>query len=313
MGGLFSKNNKIAGGHAAPDENCDPGGAPRHSGKQTHALVVCLNYGDNKYAPDYELTSTIDGDNFVKLLAACGVTDVTTLYDHAANTAAVVKAIRDVGARCKPGDYFVIYYSGHGAQVKERKKGSELSGFDSALCLVEPGGRKEGYFTSGSYLIDDDLAKNVIQSIHEDVKFILLTDCCHSGSIADLDSTNWGNIHAVAFAGCLDEQESNDTGNGGIFTHAMLMAISKFSGSQNNDEDYSCAQLYNATLKYDFQNYGDSTDSQTISISQTDALAGSENMAWPLIPLQHFSSPLPKTQGMVAKIAQKSSKLLGLK
>lgn len=304
MGGLFSK--KITDGQKAPDENNHPGGAPKHTGGQTHAIVACLDYGDNKYAPEYTLTSTKDGKNFLDLLRACGVNDITSLFDHGANTAAVIKAIRDVGSRCKPGDYFVFYYSGHGAQVKNND-GTELSGFDSALCLVEPGG---AYFTPASYMIDDDFSKHIIQSINEDVKVIVLTDCCHSGSIADLDAADWGNIHACAFAGCLDNQESNDTGNGGVFTHSMLMAISKFSGKTANNQDYSCAQLYNATLKYDYQNYGDSTIDQTISISNSDALGCPSFMAWPLIPHEHYSCPLPKTQGAGNKILNKTGKLL---
>merc|ERR1719327_2589280 len=73
---------------------------------------------------------------------------------------------------------------------------------------------------------DDVFADVVTSSLDESVRILILTDCCHSGSIADLDNECWHGRQAVSITGCLDEQTSGDIGRGGIFTHSMLMAVS---------------------------------------------------------------------------------------
>lgn len=39
-----------------------------------------------------------------------------------------------MAASCEPGDFFVVYYSGHGTNVEDQD-GDEEDGNDEALCL----------------------------------------------------------------------------------------------------------------------------------------------------------------------------------
>ena len=68
-----------------------------------------------------------------------------------------------------------VFFTGHGAQVKDRN-GDEDDGFDEAMV-----------FDSG-HIIDDDLLVLVEDSCPKNLRLFLLTDCCHSGSIWDLQS-----------------------------------------------------------------------------------------------------------------------------
>ena len=67
-----------------------------------------------------------------------------------------------------------IFYTGHGSSVKDAS-GDELDGFDEAMI-----------FDNG-YVLDDQLAKYLANYAHGQ-RIILLTDCCHSGSMWDIQS-----------------------------------------------------------------------------------------------------------------------------
>lgn len=300
--GNACKTSKYGNGEIAPDDHNDEGGAPKHTGASMHALVVCVNYQKD---PGYELTATDDGDNILQLLDVCGCTDVVKLYNDQCTIAAVEKAIADVASRCRRDDYFIFYYSGHGGQVPD-EDGDEEDGMDSTLCLVGadgvafPKGRK---FPS---MTDDDFAATVQNALPAGVNLIVLADCCHSGTITDFDKPEWGKTRGCTFSGCLDEQESEDTGAGGIFTHALLLAISNFTISRN--DDYSCAQLYNAMTHQNEKNF---KGEQVICVSCTNACDSPADLAWPLIPLKPYASPATKKS--LRRLAMQSSTHLTMK
>ncbi|KAH0792242.1 Clan CD, family C14, metacaspase-like cysteine peptidase [Histomonas meleagridis] len=68
-----------------------------------------------------------------------------------------------------------IFYTGHGASIKD-VSGDEDDGYDE--CMV---------FDHG-YVLDDDLAKQLSSYAKNGHRVLLLTDCCHSGSIWDIQS-----------------------------------------------------------------------------------------------------------------------------
>jgi len=68
-----------------------------------------------------------------------------------------------------------VFFTGHGAQVKD-KSGDEDDGFDEAMV-----------FDSG-HIVDDDLLVLLEEATPKTLRVLLLTDCCHSGSIWDLQS-----------------------------------------------------------------------------------------------------------------------------
>merc|ERR1712032_1584467 len=161
-------------------------------------------------------------------------------YDEQCTKENVLAAIEEVGRRCGEDDYFVLYYSGHGTQVDD-EDGDEDEGKDEALCLVSP----DGQISYETLLIDDDFAEHLTDSIDESARIIILTDCCHSGTICDFDKEIWEDREAISMAGCLDNQTSGDIGKGGIFTHSMLLAIDQLQDA--GEEDYSVGMLFNGT------------------------------------------------------------------
>lgn len=203
------------------------------------------------------------------------------LINNEANKENVLAHIHDVASRCEEGDYFVFNYSGHGANVKDND-GDEADGEDEALCLVTP----EGELSWPDFLTDDDFAEAITDAVPHGVKVLILCDCCHSGTIGDFKNESWDGRTAISLSGCTDNQTSGDTGNGGIFTHAMLLAIDALQ--KQGQDDYSVAQMYNGQLEQDDQVF---SSEQDITIKWTREYHGAEDMAWPLVPVQDYRAP----------------------
>lgn len=259
--------------------------APIISGSGTVRILICaLDYKQTANP----LTCTIDAKNFKELASACGVTDVTAMYDEQCQAPLVEQQIRQVGGRCQPDDYFIFYYSGHGTNVADQS-GDERDGQDEAFCFVD----SNGQISLQSCMIDDDFARIMVESTNPDVRIIILTDCCHSGTIADLSWSDWTGRDALSITGCLDNQTSGDIGKGGIFTHSMLLAIDKLA--QSGESDYSVGLLYNATLEEDDAVFN---SAQEITM-QCASGCSPDRVAWPLIPTRPYSAPLKQAQQSV--------------
>lgn len=240
-------------------------------------LMTCLDY---KETPN-PLTATEDGANFMTLLNACGVTDVTYMENLQCSAAAVKDAIEDVASRCDEDDLFIYFYAGHGTSVPD-KDGDEDDGKDEALCFVNG---ETGQVSLKTVMIDDDFADTVQACLNPATQMLIITDCCHSGTIADLTGQDWNGFKVVAIAGCTDEQTSGDTGRGGICTHSLLMAVQDFA---DEGEDAPCvAEVYNHTLTHDDETFH---SEQIISISSSPGFTPNE-MCWPLVPPAGYVAP----------------------
>lgn len=255
--------------------------APKVSGEgEIHMLIVALDYKRTQNP----LTCSQDGRNMEALARQCGVTDLVSMYDEQCTKEAVLAAIGQVGGRCGEDDYFILYYSGHGTQVNDEDE-DEDEGQDEALCLVDG----QGQVSRSTLLIDDDLAEILTGAVDEDARILVLTDCCHSGTICDFDKEIWAGRQACSIAGCLDSQTSGDMGKGGIYTHSMLLAIDQLEDA--GQEDYSVGMLYNATVENDDKVFNSAQD---ITIQCPPDFTPHE-MAWPLIP-DGFNYLAPLTQ-----------------
>ena len=67
-----------------------------------------------------------------------------------------------------------IFYTGHGCSIRD-KNGDESDGYDEVLL-----------FDNG-YVVDDELADYLVKYAHGQ-RIVLLSDCCHSGSMWDIQS-----------------------------------------------------------------------------------------------------------------------------
>lgn len=94
-----------------------------------------------------------------------------------------------------------IFYTGHGCSIRD-KDGDESDGFDEVML-----------FDNG-YVVDDELADYLTKYAHGQ-RIVLLSDCCHSGSMWDVqsmlkgDKSVWPNIISISSA--KDDQTAKQT------------------------------------------------------------------------------------------------------
>lgn len=119
-------------------------------------------------------------------------------------------------------DYLVVYYTGHGASVKDTN-GDEDDGYDEAMVFDD------------DFVIDDELAEILAKSEKKSSsKVLLLTDCCHSGSIYDLQSAAYHGLtmpqNIMSISAARDKQTAKQTSIGskdqGIFTFYFFKFLS---------------------------------------------------------------------------------------
>lgn len=140
------------------------------------AKGIALNIGLNCVDPKcYEgwsgpLTACeADACDMADLAGAQGFA-ATKLLTRKATRNAALKGIADAASRLKPGDIFLLTYSGHGGQAPDLN-GDEPDGKDETWCLYD------------GQLIDDELYSSW-GAFAAGVRIFLLSDSCHSGSVS---------------------------------------------------------------------------------------------------------------------------------
>lgn len=147
------------------------------------------------------------------------------------------------------GDLLVIFYSGHGTQVRDHNN-DEKDKLDEAWCLYD------------GLLYDDDL-QYLFSKAPGSSRIVLISDSCHSGTMSkkiapddqrrkfldcsdailnpkiirqDFKKNNTTSI--ISLSGCKDSQYSFDGPVNGAFTAALLKSLEK-------DCDISYRNLFN--------------------------------------------------------------------
>lgn len=117
----------------------------------------------------------------------------------------------------KTSSIFLCYYSGHGAQVKD-KDGDENDGYDEAMIFVD------------GYIIDDALIEMIYKHKNKNCRFIGISDCCHSGTIWDLNNKK-APPNCIALSAAKDQQTSLQFQKGdmeyGFFTDCFYDLMQK--------------------------------------------------------------------------------------
>ena len=95
-----------------------------------------------------------------------------------------------------------VFYAGHGTYERDLN-GDEQDGNDEALVFVD------------GNVIDDTLANSLSENKNPDSKITFITDCCHSGSIWDLQSKTMKDrplpVNVVSISAASDKQTSKQT------------------------------------------------------------------------------------------------------
>lgn len=254
------------------------------TGGVVHMVICSMDYKQT----NNPLSCTKDGSNMTQLAQACGVTNLKVLTDEGRPLTKdmAMQAIEDIAAQCGDDDYFVFYYSGHGTQLAHQEsddRDEDREDKDDAYCFQD----EKGQVSYNSCWDDDHFAAFLIDTIPEGARTVILSDCCHSDTIADLGKSQWADKQVVSISGCLDNQTSGDIGTGGIFTHSMLLAIDELS--RDGEDEYSVAKLFNTTL--DCKNLKFGRKGQQLAAEHSDAIE-LKNMAWPLVPQVRYVAPL---------------------
>lgn len=230
----------------------------RETGGLIRVLIVCCEYN---YIPKYRLTSFRDGQNFKRMAVKAGVEDITFMRDdyppeHPLFPTAkhMIAQIQEIGKRSDHDDYFVFFFAGHADTIApnvikrvfpDLKLTPEEDGKDE--CFQLPGPNRE--FDWEFFLIDDEFSRVVDEAFVEEVRVLVITDCCHSGTIADIDTHDWGQRRVCSFAACRDWEESTDTGRGGVLSKAIEYAVRELAVTKGKKE-YSLDSIWKKVVKY---------------------------------------------------------------
>lgn len=110
----------------------------------------------------------------------------------------------------------IVYLSGHGYQTKDTSK-DERDGYDEYIM------------TKFGMVLDDDINRYLIQQLPKNIKFIGISDTCHSATMFDLDNEIKldSKYNRLSIGACLDfELENcnvgNEVGFGGALTIELL-------------------------------------------------------------------------------------------
>merc|ERR1712186_253121 len=84
-------------------------------------------------------------------------------------------------------------------------------------------------------MIDNDFAKALDTMIPEGVTILCINDCCHSGSICDIDTYRF--THSIyQISAAQDLEEAVDTGRGGVLTTWLRRAVHELSLIYGHEE-----------------------------------------------------------------------------
>lgn len=214
-----------------------------------HALLIGINYYKN---PDNLLNGCINdvtemailltGLNYKKENMIIMTDDKTGIYEPTRDN--ILVQIKALVSKVKSGDTVFVHYSGHGSQIVDRNGDERLNlmtpNADDCICPCD----FAKYSGTNGFILDDILKEQLVNQIPAGAKLRAFFDCCHSGSILDLEFM-WrsNNIYTrdgapekksddiIMISGCRDDQTSADAWNekkrqaGGALTMALTEAI----------------------------------------------------------------------------------------
>jgi hypothetical protein len=144
------------------------------------ALLIGINYKDT----DNELYGCINDitniNNFLVNNCLYNSSNIKVLTDDSDTKPTFLNIKEQINwliSNTVSGDTLIFYYSGHGSYIRDRN-GDESDARDEIIVPLN--------YDTGGFITDDWLFTNMISKIPANVTLWCFTDCCHSGTIADL-------------------------------------------------------------------------------------------------------------------------------
>lgn len=233
-----------------------------------HGLHIGIDYANDRQSA---LSKCIQDAKRMRASFSPDCASSRSLLEAEATKNGIVQAILQLWTVGDPSDMAIITYSGHGTKMPARG-GGEADGQDEAFVPYD--------FRRGNLLTDNELA--VLLSRRPQGKPVLLiTDCCHSGTIArsvltdvrylpfseiiagmapdrveSLYSTTRANLpdgvtDGVAhIAGCQDDEFSYENSNGGVLTETLLAEKAKLAKGATISDWFARTVVHFPTRKY---------------------------------------------------------------
>ena len=131
---------------------------------ENRALLV----GIGKYDTRKTGWSVIHGDSDVDMLARCLKShdyreeNIKCLKNENATKGAIVKALKELAAQCRPGDNVMFHFSGHGQPISDLNGDERKKPFDEAIvpydaCRTRRYKIGDLYYNGENHLTDDEL------------------------------------------------------------------------------------------------------------------------------------------------------------
>lgn len=154
------------------------------------ALLVGINYRGTRNQLGGCINDALNTKK--RLLSEYPTAQIELLTDDTPNKPTrsnILDNLKKLVNNCKPGDTLMFHYSGHGSQVQDIHGDAE-DGLDETICPIDFMLPRTIKYRGKTYKVDSQILNNEIHSIisviPKGVKFLMLSDSCHSGTIGDL-------------------------------------------------------------------------------------------------------------------------------
>lgn len=207
----------------------------------------------------------------------CQCATIKTLFNREVTKDNLLYALKEVGSKCQPGDCFVFYYTGHGDHLEDQD-GDEIEGHDECLCTLGPDGQAEPRINV--WTRDDDIAEVITQNVDSDVTVLIIADCCHSATVADLSKKEWDDFRVIQLAGAADDESGLALPDMPIFTSCMQKAIMELK--MKGETSFAVSKVYNRMLEI-WQEHPNYTNTTNYSLEARNCTAN--DFIFPLSPM----------------------------
>ncbi len=277
---------------------------------KAHALLVGLKSVDPNAYGGWDGTGgcwgcELDVDNIERILLPLGY-QVKTLKTKQATRSGILSALDRAADLMTANDIFVFYYSGHGGQQPDYNN-DEADGKDETLVAYD----RE---------VIDDKIHEALQRFRKDVRIVMISDSCNSGSnyrgirtmpvkensifrpVANTSRDQFEiNAQLIHFGGCRDGFTSAGYQGGGAFTIALCEAWNNggFNGNYKALHTKIC-QVITTSQKPQYSEYG----------PVSDEFKNSRAFSLPSVPLIEgpIEIPVIDTEPVRAMIAEPGEK-----